>query len=170
MVRELKPELGGHGLRVGLIVSLFNEFVTARLLQGARDALAHHDVRDEDVAVVWVPGSLELAQAAQHMAASGRWDALVAIGAVIKGETAHFELVAAEAARGVGEVARQTGVPVAFGVLSTYDSAQAAERAGGKLGNRGYDAAMAALQMVNLFRKLDAGEAAPSQSAAEARL
>ncbi len=152
MARELKGQPDGHGLRVGVIVSQFNEYVTAKLLQGARDALLGHGVREEDLTVVWVPGSLELAQAARSMLSSGPWDALVALGAVIRGETAHFDVVAAESARGIGAVARETGVPVTFGVLTTNTVDQAMDRAGGKQGNKGYDAAMAALQMANLYR------------------
>jgi 6,7-dimethyl-8-ribityllumazine synthase len=162
---ELKPELVGHGMRVGVIVSLFNEFLTVRLLQGAQEALLQQGVKMADITVAWVPGSLELAPAAQRMASSGRWDALVALGAVVRGETAHFDLVAAESARGVAEVARQSGVPVAFGVLTTDTVEQASDRASGLLGNRGADAALAAVQMANLFRRLDAGPPAAASSA-----
>ena len=164
MARELKGELNGHGLRVGVIVSQFNEFITARLLEGARDALLHHGVREEDITVVRVPGSLELAQAAQRMARTGAWDALVTLGAVIRGETAHFDIVASESARGVGTVARETGMPVAFGVLTTNTVDQATDRAGGKQGNKGYDAAVAALQMANLFRQLGAVSSPPQET------
>ena len=164
MAQEIKGDLNGHGLRVGVIVSQFNEFVTARLLEGARDALLHHGVREEDITVVRVPGSLELAQAAQRMARTGAWDALVALGAVIRGETAHFDIVASESARGVGAVARETGVPVAFGVLTTNTVDQATDRAGGKQGNKGYDSAVAALQMANLFRQLGAVASPPQEA------
>ena len=156
MAHELKGDLNGHGLRVGIVVSQFNEYVTAKLLQGAREALQRHGVQEEETAVVWVPGSLELAQAAQRMAGTGRWDALVALGAVVRGETAHFDYVAAESARSIAAVARETGVPVAFGVLTTNTVEQATDRAGGRLGNRGYDAAVSALHMANLFREIDA--------------
>lgn len=156
MAQELKGDVNGHGLRVGVIVSQFNEIVTARLLQGARDALLRSGVREEDITVVWVPGSLELAQAAQRMARSGRWHALVALGAVVRGETAHFDYVSAESAHGIATVARETGVPVAFGVLTTYTVEQATDRAGGKLGNKGYDAALTAVRMANLSQELDA--------------
>ena len=164
MAQELKADATGDGLRVGLIVAQFNEFVSARLLQGAREALVSHGVREADTAVVWVPGSLELSQAALRMARSSRWDALVALGAVIRGETAHFDLVAMESARGIAEVVRQTGVPVTFGVLTTDTVEQASERAGGRLGNKGAAAAIAAIQMANLFRRLDAELPEPSPS------
>ncbi len=156
MARELKGDLNGRGLRVGIVVSQFNEYVTAKLLQGAREALQRHGVQEEETTVVWVPGSLELSQAAQRMARTGRWDALIALGAVVRGETAHFDYVAAESARGIAAVARETGVPVAFGVLTTNTVEQATDRAGGRLGNRGYDAAVTALHMANLFREINA--------------
>ncbi len=156
MPPELRASLDGNGLRVGLIASLFNEFVTARLLSGALEALNRAGVREEDTLVVWVPGALELPQAAKRMADSRQWDALVTLGAVIRGETTHYDHVATEAARGVAEVARETGVPVAFGVLTTENAEQAADRAGGRLGNRGADAAEAAVKMANLFRALRA--------------
>ena len=156
MPPELRASLDGNGLRVGLIASLFNEFVTARLLSGALEALNRAGVREEDTLVVWVPGALELPQAAKRMADSRQWDALVTLGAVIRGETTHYDHVATEAARGVAEVARETGVPVAFGVLTTEDAEHAADRAGGRLGNRGADAAEAAVKMANLFRALRA--------------
>lgn len=146
--------LNGERLRVGVIVSRFNEAVTSRLLTGARQALAKRGVREEDITIAWVPGSLELPQLAQRMAASGDWDALVAIGCVIRGETAHFDIVANEAVRGIADVARATGVPVAFGVLTTNTMEQAMARAGGNLGNRGYDAAETALHMANLYRQM----------------
>ena len=157
MARELNADLSGGGLRIGIVVSQFNEFITARLLQGARDTLLQHGVREEQITIAWVPGALELAQAAQQMVHGGHLDALVALGAVVRGETFHFELVALESARGVEEVARQTGKPIAFGVLTTDTVEQATERAGGRLGNKGADAAESAIQMANLFRQLSAG-------------
>jgi 6,7-dimethyl-8-ribityllumazine synthase len=154
MALELKGSLDGQGLRVGIIVSQFNETITSRLLQGARDALGRHGIREDAITVAWVPGSMELPQAAKRMADSGQWDALVALGCVIRGETAHFEFVAGEAARGIADVARQTGVPVAFGVLTPNNMDQALARAGGSLGNRGFDAAESAIKMVSLDRQL----------------
>ncbi|MBM3939612.1 MAG: 6,7-dimethyl-8-ribityllumazine synthase [SAR202 cluster bacterium] len=154
MARELKGTLDAQDLHVGIIVSQFNEFVTSKLLAGARDALRRHGVREERVTVVWVPGALELPQVAQRMADSGKWDALIALGCVIRGETSHYDVVANESARGIAEVARATGVPVTFGVLTTNDADQAAARAGGKLGNRGYDAAESAIKMASLYRQL----------------
>ena len=161
MAEELSGEVDGSGLRVGLIVAQFNEAVTSRLLDGAREALEHHGVRSDAVTIVHVPGSLELPQAAQRMARSGRWDALVALGCVIRGETAHFDLVAAETARGIAQVARETGAAIGFGVLTTEDTAQAMARSGGALGNRGADAVEAALRMASVNRQLEAAAKRP---------
>ena len=155
MAHEIKGSLNGSGLRIGIIVSQFNEYLTAKLLQGALSALQRNSVPEERISVAWVPGSLELPQAARHMALSGQIDALVALGAVVRGETAHFDYVAGEAARGIAEVTRDTGIPVAFGVLTTDTIEQATDRAGGRMGNRGYDAAVTALQMANLLRDMD---------------
>jgi 6,7-dimethyl-8-ribityllumazine synthase len=163
MTRELKSDPSGQGLRVGIIAAEFNEFVTTRLLQGARDTLRDQGVRDEDTTVAWVPGSLELPQAALLMAQSGMYDALVVLGTIIRGETSHYDLVAGESTRGVAEVARQTGVPVAFGVLTTENMEQATARAGGVMGNRGRDAALAALKMAKLFRQLAQDDAKSTQ-------
>jgi 6,7-dimethyl-8-ribityllumazine synthase len=156
MAEELEGSLDARGLRVGIIVSQFNEAVTSRLLSGAREALRRNGVAEGAITVVHVPGSLELPQAAARMAASGRWDALVTLGCVVRGETAHFDLVVGESARGVAEVARTSGVPVSFGVLTTNTMQQALDRSGGALGNRGYDSAEAALKMASLLPRLDA--------------
>ncbi len=169
MAPELSVEPDGHGLRVGVVASRYNEFVTTRLLQGAREALEQRGVQDEDVTVAWVPGALELPQAALRMARTGRFDALVALGAVVRGETSHYDLVAAESARGIADVARETGVPIGFGVLTTNTVEQATDRAGGRLGNRGHDAALAALEMAGLFRRIDAGEASAQPAAPAAQ-
>jgi len=147
-------ELAGAGLRVALTVSRFNEAVTSRLLSGARSALERHGVREEDVDVAWVPGSFELPLAARRLAESRRYDAVVCLGAIIRGETPHFEYIAAEAARGIGQVAQDTGVPTIFGVLTPNTLEQAMDRAGGKVGNKGYDAAVNAIEMATLMRRL----------------
>ena len=167
MAEEVSGELDGSGLRIGVIVAQFNETVTSRLLDGARQALKRHGVREDAVTIVRVPGSLELPQAAQRMVRSGRWDALVALGCVIRGETAHFDLVAAETARGIAQVARESGIAIGFGVLTTEDTAQAMARSGGPLGNRGFDAVEASLKMASVNRQLDG--AAKQPQAAKAR-
>ena len=149
---HIKGNLIGHGLRIAIVASKFNHHVTTRLLEGARDGLISHGIDEKDMAVAWVPGSMEVPLTALEMARTGRWDALVCLGAVIRGETAHFDYVAGEAARGVGSASRDTGVPMAFGILTTDTVEQALERAGGKWGNKGYDAALTAIEMANLLR------------------
>ncbi|HOJ68652.1 MAG TPA: 6,7-dimethyl-8-ribityllumazine synthase [Candidatus Hydrogenedentes bacterium] len=141
--------------RFGVVVSRFNEFITAKLLAGALDALSRHGVPDDAVTVAWVPGAFEIPLVAKKMAQSGRYDAVIALGCVIRGATPHFEYVAAEAAKGVGMVMLETGVPVMFGILTTDSIEQAVERAGTKAGNKGADAAMGALEMVSLLDALE---------------
>jgi len=142
----------GEELRIGIIVARFNQAVTDALLTGALEALHQHGVSDDAIDVVIVPGAFELPLCAQRLAATGRYDALVCLGAVVRGETPHFDYVAGEAARGVGEVARRFDLPVSFGVLTTDDMPQALARAGGGHGNKGYDAAVTALEMVQVLR------------------
>lgn len=154
MGQTFQGELRGAGLRLALVVSRFNEQVTSRLLSGARQALERHGVRAEDVDVAWVPGAFELPLAARKLAESHRYDAVVCLGAVIRGETPHFDFIAAEAARGVGQVALDTGVPTIFGVITPNTLEQALDRADGKAGNKGYDAAVSAIEMANLMRQL----------------
>ena len=154
MPREIGGRLEGRGLRVAVAVARFNGFVTEALLKGALDALTRHGVRDEDVTVAWTPGSFELPLVAKAMASSGRFDAVVCLGAVIRGETDHYEHVAGNAARGLATAALETGVPVIMGVLTTDTLEQAINRAGGKQGNAGYNAAVAALEMANLLKEL----------------
>ncbi|MCY4582001.1 MAG: 6,7-dimethyl-8-ribityllumazine synthase [Chloroflexi bacterium] len=160
MAVEISGSLDAQGLRLGIIVGQFNEALTSRLLRGAREAAVRHGVKEDAITVVHVPGSFELPQAARRMADSGNWDVLVALGCVIRGETAHFDLVAGEAARGIAEVARETGVPVAFGVLTTNNTEQALARSGGAQGNRGFDAVEAAIKMVSVHRQLNAAASA----------
>ena len=154
MGATFQGELQGAGLRVALVVSRFNEPVTTRLLAGARSALERHGVREEDVDVAWVPGAFELALAARRLAESRRYDAVACLGAIIRGETPHFDYIAAETARGIGQVAQDTGVPIVFGVLTPNTLEQALERAGGKMGDKGYDAAVSAIEMATLMQRL----------------
>ena len=156
MGKELNGGLSGEGLRIGLVVARFNEFITSKLLEGAQAALARHGVKDEDVTVAWVPGSFEISLVSSKMAASGKYDVLICLGAVIRGETDHYEYVAGEAAKGVAAASVATGIPVIFGVLTTETLEQAINRAGGKQGNNGYSAGVAAIEMANLLRILDA--------------
>ncbi len=153
-MRTFAGSYEGRHLRVAIVASRFNETITRSLVDAAIDCLRRHAVSGEDISVTWVPGAFELPAAALRWARSGEVDAVVCLGAVIRGETAHFDLVAGGAARGIVDASLQTGVPVAFGVLTTDDVAQAADRAGGKLGNKGFDAALAALEMASLFQQL----------------
>ena len=155
MTREIEGGLQGEGLRIGVVVARFNSFVTAKLLEGAQSALASHGVADDDVTVVRVPGSFEIPVVARKMAGSDRFDAIVCLGAVIRGETDHYEHVAGEAAKGIANASAMTGKPVVFGVLTTDTVEQAINRAGGKQGNSGYSAAVTAIEMANLLRALD---------------
>jgi 6,7-dimethyl-8-ribityllumazine synthase len=147
-------QLVGTGLRFGLVVSRFNEFISRKLLEGARDALGRHGVAEEDIAVAWVPGAFEIPLVARRIAESGQYDAVICLGAVIRGSTPHFDYIAAEVAKGIAQVGLQTGVPVLFGVLTTDTIEQAIERAGAKAGNKGFDAALGAIEMADLLRKL----------------
>jgi 6,7-dimethyl-8-ribityllumazine synthase len=147
----MRGEPLGEGRHVAIVVSRFHEHVTAKLLRGALAGLEARGVADGAVDVAWVPGAFEIPLVAQRMASTGAYDALICLGAVVRGETAHFDLVAAEAARGAAEVSRETGIPVIFEVLATETLAQAEARAGGPHGNKGWDAANAALEMADLL-------------------
>ena len=149
-----RGEPTGEGRRIAVIVARFHEHVTANLLEGALAGLRSHGVADEAVDVAWVPWAFEIALVAKRMASTGTYDAVICLGAIVRGETAHFDLIAAEAARGVAAVGRETGVPVIFEVLATETLAQAEARAGGSHGNKGWDAAEAALEMADLLDQL----------------
>jgi 6,7-dimethyl-8-ribityllumazine synthase len=153
-VNTYEGTLDGRDLRLAIVVARFNDLISERLLAGALDALRRHSVRDEDIDVVWVPGSFEIPAAARRLACTRRYDAIVCLGAVIRGATAHFDYVAGQAASGIAAVGREAGVPVIFGVLTTDTIEQAIERAGTKAGNKGYDAAVSAIEMANLFKLL----------------
>lgn len=155
MGRRFEGNLVGAGLRFGIVVARFNSLITSKLLEGAMDGLIRHGVREEDVDVAWVPGSFEIPVAAKKLAQTGHYDAVLCLGAVIRGATPHFDYVAAEASKGIAAVALQTGVPVVFGVLTTDSIEQAIERAGTKAGNKGYDAAVTGIEMANLLRAIE---------------
>lgn len=154
MSKEIKGEMRGSGLRIAVVVARFNEFITSRLLEGARSTLLAHGVREEDVTVAWVPGSFEIPVTAKTLASSARYDAVICLGCVIRGETPHFDYVAGQAASGIARASMDTGVPVIFGVLTTDNMDQAINRAGGKMGNKGSEAAQAAIEMGNLLKEL----------------
>ena len=149
-------KLVSEGIRVGIVAARFNEFIVSKLLSGCEDGLLRHGVRSEDIAVAWVPGAFEIPLAAQAMAKSGKYDAVITLGAVIRGATSHYDYVCAEVSKGVANVSLNTGVPVLFGVLTTDTIEQAIERAGTKAGNKGAECAQGAIEMVNLLRSMDA--------------
>ena len=147
-------DLIGSGLKIGVVVSRFNEMLSTRLLGGAQDALNRHGVSEKDVDVAWVPGAFEIPLLAQRMASSGKYDAVIALGVIIRGGTPHFEYVASEVSKGVAHASLSTNVPVMFGVVTADSIEQAVERAGTKQGNKGWDAAVAAIEMANLLKKV----------------
>ena len=154
MNRQFEGSLLGKGLKFGLVVSRFNEFITKKLLEGARDALVRHGVNEGDVDIAWAPGSFEIPLVAQKLAQSKRYDAIICLGAVIRGGTPHFDYVAAEVSKGVAKVGLESGLPVIYGVITADTLEQAIERAGTKMGNRGFEAAEHALEMANLLKSI----------------
>ena len=154
MTTGYEGQLRGDGLRVGIAAARFNDFITERLLSGARDGLVRHGVDESSITVAWAPGAFELPLVAQRMAASGEYDAVICLGAVIRGATGHYEHVAGQCAAGIQRVQLDTGVPVVFGVLTTENVEQAIERAGTKAGNKGFESAMTAIEMADLLRQL----------------
>ena len=154
MARVYEGKLLAEGLKFGIVVSRFNEFVTKRLLEGALDALGRHGAKEEEIAVIRVPGTFEVPLVAQKMASSGKYDAVICLGALIRGATPHFEYIAAEVTKGIAQVGLSTGVPTIFGVITADTIEQAIERAGTKIGNKGFDAAEAAIEMANLLREI----------------
>jgi 6,7-dimethyl-8-ribityllumazine synthase len=153
-LRTYEGTYDGRHLRVAIVASRFNETIVRSLVDGAIDCLRRHGVSDDDVSLAWVPGAFEVPLAARRFAGSGDVDAVVCLGVVIKGETAHFDFVAGGAAHGIAHTAQETGVPVTFGVLTTETVEQAADRAGGKMGNKGFEAALAAIEMASLLQSL----------------
>lgn len=153
-MKEYIGKLQGKGLRVGIVVSRFNELITRSLLNGALDGLHRHGVDREEITTAWVPGAFDIPVAAQQMAFSGKYDAIICLGAVIRGATPHFDFVAGQAAAGIARVAHESGIPVIFDVLTTNTIDEALERAGTKAGNKGFDGAMAAIEMADLLRQM----------------
>lgn len=154
-MRIYEGRLTSNNKKYGIVVGRFNEFIGGKLLAGALDALKRHGVNEEEIEVAWVPGAFEIPLAAKKMAQSGKYSAVVCLGAVIKGSTPHFDFVSSEVSKGIANVSLETGLPVVFGVLTTDTIEQAIERAGTKSGNKGYDAACTAIEMVNLFDELE---------------
>ena len=146
--------ISGRGLKFAIIVSRFNEFITSKLLSGAIDTLKRHETPDENISVAWVPGAFEIPIIAKKMASSGKFDAIICLGAVIRGSTTHYDYVCNEVSKGIAQVGLQSGVPTIFGVVTTENIQQAIERAGTKAGNKGVDAAVSAMEMANLLKTL----------------
>lgn len=154
MANIYEGHLVSKGLKYGIVAGRFNEFISTRLLSGAEDALRRHGVQDDEIDIAWTPGAFEIPLVAQKMAASGKYDAIITLGAVIRGATSHYDYVCNEVAKGVAQASQKTGVPVIFGVLTTDTIEQAVERAGTKAGNKGWEAAVSAIEMANLMKQL----------------
>ena len=154
-MKRFEGKLVSENIRVGVVCAQFNDFIVSRLLTGCEDTLLRHGVREEDIAVAWVPGAFEIPLIASKMAKSGKYDAVIALGAVIRGSTSHYDYVCSEVSKGVAQVALNSDIPVMFGVLTTDTIEQAVERAGTKAGNKGSECAQGAIEMVNLIRELE---------------
>lgn len=157
-MRKLEGVYDGEGLKIAIVASRFNEFITNKLVGGAEDCLIRHGVRDDDITLAWVPGAYEIPMIAKKLARSGKYDAVICLGAVIRGATSHYDYVCAEVSKGIAQAGMETGVPLLFGVLTTDTIEQAIERAGTKAGNKGTDCAMGALEMVNLIKTISIEE------------
>ena len=154
-MKTLEGNLVSKGIKIGIVAARFNEFITSKLLGGASDGLLRHNVQEEDIHVAWVPGAFEIPLVAAKMAKSGKYDAVICLGAVIRGATSHYDYVCSEVSKGIANVSLDSGVPVLFGVLTTENLEQAIERAGSKAGNKGYDCALSAIEMVNLLHTME---------------
>ena len=154
-MRVLEGKVVAQGIRVGIVAARFNEFITSKLVGGALDGLKRHDVKEEDIDVAWVPGAFEIPLIASKMAKSKKYDAVICVGAVTRGSTSHYDYVCSEVSKGIANVSLNSDIPVMFGVLTTDNIEQAIERAGSKAGNKGYECATGAIEMVNLIRALE---------------
>ena len=150
----IQGNLVAKEVKIGIVAGRFNEFITSKLLSGAQDALVRHDVKDDNIDVAWVPGAFEIPLIADKMAKSGKYDAVICLGAVIRGNTSHYDYVCSEVSKGVAHVSLESGIPVMFGVVTTENIEQAIERAGTKVGNKGFDVAVGAIEMINLINNL----------------
>ncbi len=153
-MKVLEGKVVAEKMRFGIVASRFNDFIVSKLVEGARDGLVRHDVADDDITLAWVPGAFEIPSVAKKMAESGKYDAIICLGAVIRGATSHYDYVCAEVSKWIASVSLQSGIPVMFGILTTDTIEQAIERAGTKAGNKGYDCALGAIEMVNLDRQI----------------
>lgn len=150
----LEGKLVAGKMKIAIVAARFNEFIVSKLIEGARDGLLRHDIDEKNITLAWVPGAFEIPVAAKKLAESGKYDALICLGAVIRGSTSHYDYVCAEVSKGIAQVSMQTGLPVMFGVLTTDTIQQAVERAGTKAGNKGYECALGAIEMVNLMKEI----------------
>lgn len=150
----IQGNLVAKEVKIGIVAGRFNEFITSKLLSGAQDALVRHDVQDDNIDVAWVPGAFEIPLIADKMAKSGKYDAVICLGAVIRGNTSHYDYVCSEVSKGIAHVSLESGIPVMFGVVTTENIEQAIERAGTKAGNKGFDVAVGAIEMINLIKNL----------------
>ena len=155
-MNTFEGKLVSNDRKIGIVAARFNEFIVSKLIGGAMDALTRHDVKEENIDLAWVPGAFEIPLIAQKMADSGKYDAVICLGAVIRGATSHYDYVCNEVSKGIAQVSLNSGIPVLFGVVTTENIEQAIERAGTKAGNKGYDSAMAAIEMVNLIKTIEA--------------
>lgn len=153
-MKTLEGKLVAREAKIGIVAARFNDFIVSKLVSGAVDGLIRHDVNDDDITLAWVPGAFEIPVVAKRMAESGKYDAVICLGAVIRGATSHYDYVCNEVSKGVAQVSMNTGVPVLFGVLTTDNIEQAIERAGTKAGNKGYDCALSAVEMINLLKTI----------------
>lgn len=154
IMKTLEGKLVAENMKVGIVASRFNEFIVNKLVSGAVDGLVRHNVKEDDISLAWVPGAFEIPLAAQKMANSGKYDAVICVGAVIRGATSHYDYVCNEVSKGIAQVSMNSGIPVLFGILTTDTIEQAIERAGTKAGNKGYDCALSAIEMVNLLKEI----------------
>lgn len=153
-MKTLEGKIVADGAKIAIVAARFNEFIVSKLIGGAVDALVRHDVKDEDITLAWVPGAFEIPVAAKKMAESGKYDAVICLGTVIRGATTHYDYVCNEVSKGIASVSLSTGIPVMFGIVTTENIEQAIERAGTKAGNKGYDCAVGALEMINLMKQM----------------
>ena len=155
-MKKIEGMIVANGAKIGIVAARFNEFIVSKLVSGAEDALLRHSVNPDDISVAWVPGAFEIPVVAKKMAMSGKYDAVICLGAVIRGATSHYDYVCNEVSKGIASVSLESGIPVMFGVVTTENIEQAIERAGTKAGNKGYDCALSAIEMVNLIKEFEA--------------
>ncbi|MBQ9234679.1 MAG: 6,7-dimethyl-8-ribityllumazine synthase [Lachnospiraceae bacterium] len=153
-MKTIEGKMVAEGIKIGIVASRFNEFIVSKLIAGAKDALVRHDVKDDDITLAWVPGAFEIPVVAKKMAKSGKYDAIICLGTVIRGATSHYDYVCNEVSKGIAAASMETEIPVMFGIVTTENIEQAIERAGTKAGNKGYDCALGAIEMINLIKQL----------------